>query len=126
MALSDTLPRPGGARFLIDGGLETCLIFGNGIELPSFASFVLLDSAEGLDALRAYYGGFLDIAAAHGSGFVLDSPTWRASPDWGAVLGYDLDRLDRANRRAIGLLQELRDERGGSVPMAINATIRAS
>ncbi len=123
MALSDTLPRPGGAPFLIDGGLETCLTFGNGIELPSFASFVLLDSDEGLDALRAYYGGFIDIAAAHGSGFVLDSPTWRASPDWGAVLGYDLDRLDRANRRAIGLLQELRDERGGSVPMAINATI---
>lgn len=121
--MSDFLPRPGGAPFLIDGGLETCLIFRNGIDLPSFASFVLLDSDTGIDALRAYYIGFLDIAAVHGCGFVLDSPTWRASPDWGAVLGYDLDQLDRANRRAIGLLKELRDERGGSVPMAINATI---
>ena len=123
MAHSAALPRPGGPPFLIDGGLETCLIFRYGIGLPSFSSFVLLASDTGTEALRAYYRGFLDIAAAHGTGFMLDSPTWRASPDWGAALGYDLDRLGRANRRAIGLLAELRDERSGNGPIALNATI---
>lgn len=123
MALSGSLPRPGGPPFLIDGGLETCLIFRDGLELPSFASFVLLDDAAGSETLRTYYRGFLDIAAAHGTGFVLDTPTWRASPDWGASLGYDLDRLGRANRHAIGLLAELRDERIGNDPITINGSI---
>ena len=122
MALSDALPRPGGPPFLIDGGLETCLIFHDGIELPSFASFVLVNDAAGSEALKAYYRGFLDIAAAHGTGFVLDSPTWRASPDWGASLGYNPERLGAANRRAIGLLAELRAERGDA-PIIINGSI---
>lgn len=123
MAVSGSLPRPGGPLFLIDGGLETCLIFGDGLDLPSFASFVLLDDETGSEALRAYYRGFLDIAAVHGTGFVLDTPTWRASPDWGALLGYDKERLDKANRRAIGLLAELREERAGQGPILINASI---
>ncbi|MGH6786463.1 MAG: homocysteine S-methyltransferase family protein [Novosphingobium sp.] len=117
------LPQPGGVPFLIDGGLETCLIFRDGLELPSFASFVLLDDPAGTEALKAYYRGFLDIAAAHGTGFVLESPTWRASPDWGAALGYDAARLGEANRRAIGLLAELRAERGGGGPIVVNAAI---
>ena len=33
--------------FLADGGLETTLIFLQGLELPDFASFSLLDSDEG-------------------------------------------------------------------------------
>lgn len=123
MTLSGSLPRLGGPPFLIDGGLETCLIFREGIELPSFASFVLLDSNRGSTALKAYYRGFLEIAERYGAGFVLDSATWRASPDWGAALGYDRDLLAQANRRAIALLADLRDERSGTGPVAINATI---
>ena len=122
MALSDTLPRPGGPPFLIDGGLETCLIFRDGFHLPSFASFVLLDEAAGAEALKTYYRGFLDIATAHGTGFVLDTPTWRASPDWGASLGYDRERLGEANRRAVSLLVDLRAERSGA-PIVINGSI---
>ena len=30
-----------------DGGLETTLVFHHGIDLPDFAAFPLLDSAEG-------------------------------------------------------------------------------
>jgi S-methylmethionine-dependent homocysteine/selenocysteine methylase len=40
---------------------------------------------------------------------VLDTPTWRANPDWGALLGYSPERLDDVNRRAVLLLDELRD-----------------
>ena len=46
-----------------DGGLETTLIFEMGFDLPEFASFPLLDSAEGRDALRDYYGRYIDVAA---------------------------------------------------------------
>jgi hypothetical protein len=38
------LPQLGEELFLSDGGLETTLIFHNGMDLPHFASFVLSSS----------------------------------------------------------------------------------
>ena len=121
--MGSPLPRPGGPPFLIDGGLETGLIVRDGFELPSFASFVLLDDVRGRAGLETYFRGFLDIAALTGAGFVLDSPTWRASPDWGAALGYDRERLGAANRAAIALLAGLRDEYASIGPVVVNAAI---
>ena len=64
---NNLLPRPGGPRFLTDGGLETTLIFHDGLDLPEFASFVLLDDEEGRDALVRYYRRYLDVAAVAGA-----------------------------------------------------------
>ena len=75
--------------FLTDGGLETTLVFHQGLDLPDFAAFPLLDSEEGRAGLVAYYTPYLDLAERLGTGFVLDTPTWRANLDWGARLGYD-------------------------------------
>ena len=121
--MASPLPRPGGPPFLIDGGLETCLIFRDGFELPSFASFVLLDDARGRAGLETYYRGFLEIAALVGAGFVLDSPTWRANPDWGEALGYDRERLGSANRAAIAQLGKLREEYASVGPIVVNGCI---
>jgi len=104
------LPQRQSGMFLTDGGMETTLIFLDGIDLPHFASFVLLDTPEGRAALKAYYQPYLTIARDHGVGFVLDSPTWRANPDWGARLGYDADALRAINIASIGFLQEIRGE----------------
>jgi hypothetical protein len=38
------LPQLSGDLFLTDGGLETTLIFHEGIDLPAFAAFVLLEN----------------------------------------------------------------------------------
>jgi S-methylmethionine-dependent homocysteine/selenocysteine methylase len=108
------LPQSGNRLFLTDSGLETTLIFDQGIELPQFAAFVLLDSADGRRRLREYFTDHLRVAREADAGFVAESPTWRASPDWGERLGYDPDRLAAANRRAVKLLAELRDETGVS------------
>ena len=108
------LPQSGKRRFLTDSGLETTLILDQGIELPHFAAFTLLDSADGRRRLREYFTDHLRVARAAEAGFVAESPTWRASPDWGERLGYDPDRLAAANRRAVKLLAELRDETGVS------------
>jgi S-methylmethionine-dependent homocysteine/selenocysteine methylase len=107
---ADTLPQLGGELFLTDGGLETDLIFNDGIELPEFSAFVLLSDDEGMRALRNYYARFMEIAASHQTGFVFESPTWRSNRDWGETLGYGRDELVEANRRAIELMNELRDE----------------
>jgi len=99
--------------FLTDGGLETTLVFVDGIDLPDFAAFPLLDSDAGRGALRRYYSSYLDLAERHGAGFVIDTPTWRANLDWGARLGYDPIRLAAVNRRAVEFVTALTDERKG-------------
>lgn len=86
---------------LTDGGLETSLLFHAGFELPCFASFPLLASARGRAALRRYFEPFLDMAQERGVPFVLDTATWRANPDWGEQLGYDIDKLAAVNRDAV-------------------------
>ena len=73
--------------FIADGGLETVLIYLDGIDLPDFASFPLLDTDHGATPLAAYYTTYVQLAARLDRGVVLDTPTWRASLDWGARLG---------------------------------------
>jgi len=94
--------------FLTDGGMETTLIFLDGIELPHFASFDLLKNAQGAATVRRYYARYCKLARDAGLGFVLESPTWRANPDWAAKLGYSKLDLARANQKAIALMVEMR------------------
>lgn len=98
--------------FVTDGGLETDLIFHHGIDLPFFAAFPLVNDAAGRAALEKYYDGYAAIAAAAGTGLMLESPTWRASPDWAAKLGYSAAQLARTNEAAIAHLEELRKRYG--------------
>ncbi|UCE88274.1 MAG: homocysteine S-methyltransferase family protein [Pseudomonadota bacterium] len=104
------LPQLSGDVFLTDGGLETTLIFHDGLELPEFAAFVLLESTTGREALLRYFRHYAALARERRVGFVLESPTWRASSAWGAKLGYAPDALARLNREAIELLSRVRDE----------------
>lgn len=106
----DCLPQLKGGIFLTDGGLETTLIFHNGIELPEFAAFDLLKSGEGRKRLYNYYSTYAAIAREQNLGFILESATWRASTDWGGKLGYDGEALAYMNRKAIALLEEIRNE----------------
>lgn len=103
------LPQMDGGHFLTDGGLETTLIFHEGWELPAMEAFILLESARGRATLRSYYDRYLRVAADHEAGFVLETPTWRANPDWGRALGYDRTQLERINRDAVAFLGELRE-----------------
>src|SRR5689334_5994666 len=105
------LPQQDGGWFLTDGGIETVLIFQEGIALPEFAAFVLLESAEGRACLLRYFRRYLELAAGTpDAGFVLESPTWRAGTPWGAKLGFDDAAMRRINRNAIALMQELKSE----------------
>jgi homocysteine S-methyltransferase len=102
-------------RYVSDGGLETDLIFHHGVDLPEFAAYPLLRSEEGRAALRSYYDGYAAIAERAGAGLRLESPTWRANPDWGAVLGDDATALDDVNRAAIGFLREIAADWGDRI-----------
>jgi S-methylmethionine-dependent homocysteine/selenocysteine methylase len=118
------LPQLNGGLCLTDGGIETSLIYQDGLDLPHFAAFHLLRDAAGRAALRRYYTRYAEIARAAGVGFVLESPTWRASADWGAKLGYSPAALAEANRAAIALMQELQAElESAHTPMVVSGCV---
>ena len=90
----ERLPQLDGGLFVTDGGIETTLIYHHGLELPAFAAFDLLKDDAGTEELRRYYAPYAELARERGVGLVLESPTWRANPDWAAEIGYSLDELD--------------------------------
>ncbi len=117
------LPQLGAELFLTDGGIETDLIFNDGADLPLFAAFTLLKTAEGTGLLRRYFERYAAIATRFGRGFILESPTWRASREWGEKLGYDEGALRRANREAIALMALVRDGAAAQKPIVISGCI---
>lgn len=102
------LPQLSDRVFLTDGGMETTFVFLDGIDLPCFAAFSLLKDERGVEHLRRYYETYVHMAVRADLGFVLESATWRANPDWGKKLGYSKEALAQANRTSIDLLVELR------------------
>jgi S-methylmethionine-dependent homocysteine/selenocysteine methylase len=108
---------------LADGGLETVLLFHDGFELPCFAAFPLVETDQGVAALRRYYESFVGVAARQRLAIVLDAPTWRANADWGTQLGYDEHSLAQANREAVELVDELRRGHAGEAQIVISGPI---
>lgn len=106
----DNLPHLDGRLFLTDGGIETTLIFQEHVPLREFASFDLLQSDEGTEILARCYRPYAELARRFRTGLLLESPSWRASPVWGAKLGYSLKELEAVNRKSIRLLEGLREE----------------
>jgi S-methylmethionine-dependent homocysteine/selenocysteine methylase len=104
------LPQLSDRIFLTDGGIETTLIYHDGQLLPYFAAFDLLKTRNGRAAVQAYFRRHIAIAREHGVGFILESATWRANPDWAQRLGYSAEALAAVNREAIAMLHELRAE----------------
>ncbi len=118
------LPQLDDRPFLTDSGLETTLIFHEGVDLPLNAAFVLHATETGEQRLRDYYVRHIHIARAQNVGFVLESATWRASTGWGAKLGFSHGELTRFNRKGIALMKLLRDEfETPQTPMPISGNI---
>ena len=120
----DALPQLGDATFLTDGGIETTLIFHDDLELPYFAAYDLLTRDGGEDALRRYFEPYVRIAVDRGVGIVLETATWRANPDWAERIGHTPAQLADLNRRAVALLEQIRDEHETpSTPIVISGCV---
>ncbi len=120
----DALPQLSGDLFITDGGIETTLIFHEGLDLPHFASFVLLGNDKGCKVLQKYFRTYASLAKQQGVGLIMESPTWRASPDWAAKLGCTPEALAKMNRAAIELLVDIRDAfETGHHPIVISGNI---
>ena len=120
----EQLPQLGGSLFITDGGLETTLVFDDGLDLPDFAAFPLVTTADGREALGRYVDSYLSISRREGVGIVVETPTWRANPDWGNRLGFSAADLAAVNRDAVALLADARAAGGaGDAPMVISGLL---
>ena len=104
------LPQLSGGLFLTDGGIETTMLFHEGLDLPYFAAFHLLNDDKGLSALKNYFHNHCEIAKKYKVGFILEAVTWRASLDWAQKLGYSKAGLDEMLHKAVEFLIPFRDE----------------
>ena len=105
----DYLPQLSGKPFLTDGGIETVLVFQQGIELPCFAAFDILKDENHCAWLHQYFLDFVDLATHFNSGLILEAVTWRASKDWAEQIGYNEKELARCIHKAVSLLERVRD-----------------
>lgn len=120
----NNLPQLGNRIFLTDGGLETTLVFHEGIDLPLFAAFDLVKTKHGRRKIREYMERYIRIATRANTGFILESPTWRSNRDWAEQLGYNSQQLEEINRKAIQLMEELRNQyERPSCPFVISGCI---
>ncbi|HEU5040286.1 MAG TPA: homocysteine S-methyltransferase family protein, partial [Gemmatimonadales bacterium] len=118
------LPQLADELFLTDGGIETTLVFHDGVELPYFAAFHLLRDEQGTRVLERYFERYARLARAQALGLVLEAPTWRANPEWAARLGYDAPALAAANRRGVELLVGIRRTyEGPYTPIVISGNL---
>ena len=98
--------RPG-LKYLTEGGTETEIMYRHGHELRDFAMFELMDRPRAVADLRAMYRRVLDTAARHGFGAMIAGFDYRASPDWGAKLGYSSAGLAEMQHRCIDFLRDV-------------------
>lgn len=124
MKYRNALPQLTGKQMITDGGLETTLIFQEGIDLPLFAAFKALETDQGMAAMDAYMARFAQMALREKRGFLMDTPTWRASARWAADLGMSHEALRALHRETTCALLALRDRMETSdSPFVVNGVI---
>ncbi len=120
----NALPQLSDKPFLTDGGLETTLVFHDGVDLPYFAAFDVMKDESGRSRLRDYYKRYIAIAGEHRVGFIFESPTWRASRDWAEKIGYSPEELSWMNSASIALMAVLREaSETADSPMVLSGQI---
>ncbi len=120
---SDFPKQQAGVLYLAEGGQETEIMYKFGHDLPHFALFTLLDKPLALAQLRGMYSRYLDTAARHGFVALMGGLDYRASPDWGALLGYSPPALADIQRQCIDFLRDVAKPYVGQLPGILYAGI---
>lgn len=112
-------PREEGRFYLTEGGTETELMYKHGFDLPQFAMFPLLDNPKAVSRKKDMFRSYLDVAAKHNFCALMGGLDYRASPDWGKLLGYSPSSLSDANLQAIEFLREIASEYASQIPQIL-------
>ncbi|MEL6799227.1 MAG: homocysteine S-methyltransferase family protein [Pseudomonadota bacterium] len=110
--------------YLTDGGFETSMLFLEGFDLPAFAACVLLEDDTARTAMIRYFDRFLAMAETAGTGFVLDTNTWRSGTHWADAVGRSPARMEELTRGAVRFAKAIRARWQGRVsPILLNGVI---
>ena len=109
-------PQEDGRFYLTEGGTETELMYKYGFELPHFAMFPLLENPKAVERMKEMFRSYLEVAAKHEFCALMGGIDYRASPDWGELLGYSPDSLSDANLQSIEFLREVASEYSSQIP----------
>lgn len=105
-----------GELFMTEGGTETEVMFKWGFDLPHFAMYPLLDNPDAVEVMDGMYRRYLSVAKRHGMSVLLGGLDYRASPDWGSLLGYSAEGLADMQHRSIQFLRDMAAKHGTGVP----------
>jgi homocysteine S-methyltransferase len=108
---------------ITDAGLETWLLFQQGVDLPEFAAYPLATTDDGVRLLTDYYEHYVTIAKSVSASIVLETPTWRANPDWAATLGHDRAALAEFIAASVDVVAAVRDDWVGHGSFLIGGTV---
>ena len=108
--------------FLCYTGIETDLIFNQGVDLPGFATFPLLESEKGRTLLAKSCLAQVELARELGCGVMFESATWVADKDRAAAIGYGANLLEQINIDAVQFIRNLSDN-VGDVPIVLSAQV---
>ncbi len=104
------LPEANDRLFLTEAGIETTMMYKKDWEFRHFCLFELLQNDRFVDDLRTYHTGLIEVAVEHKVGHLLDGVHYRASPDWGALLGMSEQQLADLTAKGIEIYSELSQE----------------
>ena len=111
MSESNTFPmQTSGHYYMCEGGTETEIMYKHGFEFPHFAVFELLKDPKAVAALTGMYRQYFDVVAKHKMSALVGGLDYRASPDWGALLGYSAEGLSDINHQCIDFLRKISKE----------------
>ncbi|CAN5176853.1 hypothetical protein BH10PSE17_BH10PSE17_05820 [soil metagenome] len=106
------------------GGFETWMQYVDGFELRHFCGFELLDDARGVSCLKDYHRKVVEAAVANGFGMINEGLHYRASRDWGDLIGLSREALAEINIRGIEFYRDFAREYGSpDTPMLVGGAI---
>ncbi|MGL6224740.1 MAG: homocysteine S-methyltransferase family protein [Steroidobacteraceae bacterium] len=106
------------------GGFETWMQYVDGFKLRHFCGFELLNDARGLSCLKDYHRKVVEAAVANGFGVINEGLHYRASRDWGELIGFSRAALEEINVRGIEFYRDFAREYASSdTPMLVGGAI---
>lgn len=124
MASQKALPQQLGKLMSTAGGFETWMQYVDGFTLPHFCGFTLLDDARGVSCLRDYHRKAVEAAVVNGFGMINEGLHYRASRDWGDLLGFSREGLEEINLRGIEFYRDFaREYASPDTPMLVGGVI---
>jgi homocysteine S-methyltransferase len=118
------LPQMNGRNMSCGHGFETWLQYVDGFELRHFCGFELINDDRGRACLSDYHRKNVEAAVANGFGMINEGLHYRASRDWGELIGYSREALEEINIRGVEFYKEFaREYDSPETPMIVGGTV---